>query len=127
MLTTLFSHLQTSENHFYSIRPTLFSTKELQNPPWLMSPYPRRPRVKLLFLLGTFLRGKASFTLDLSARMAVGLPFVAPCCIESGDDLDPDLVRGLAFGRAAGVGDGGRLTGLLFLSFSLLSCACHAL
>jgi hypothetical protein len=34
-----------SENHFYSIRPSLGSLKEPQIPPWLMSAYPRHPRV----------------------------------------------------------------------------------
>lgn len=37
-------------------------------------------------------------------------------CIESGDDLDPDLSWS-AFGRMAGVGGGGRLTGAFFILF----------
>ncbi|RMJ17222.1 hypothetical protein CDV36_003103 [Fusarium kuroshium] len=49
----------TSENHFYSIRPSLGSLKEPQIPPWLMSAYPRHPRVNTLGPLA------------LSAKMAV--------------------------------------------------------
>ena len=50
----------TSENHFYSIRPSLGSPKEPQIPPWLMNVYPRHPRVNNTF-----------GPLDLSVRMAV--------------------------------------------------------
>ena len=39
MLTSSFSQ-QTSENHFYSIRPPLYSPKELQIPPWKMIQIP---------------------------------------------------------------------------------------
>ncbi len=42
--------------------------------------------------------------------MAVGASRAG--CIESGDDLNP-VCRGLAFGRAAGVGGGGSLTGFI--------------
>lgn len=78
-----------------------------------MSAYPRHPRVN------TF------GPLDLSARTAVLLAFVAGGCIEMVvfDDLDPDC--GLAFGRAVGVGVDGRLTGVFSpFSFSLLAGAC---
>ena len=47
-----------------------------------------------------------------SVRKDGGIPRKR-CCIESGDDLNPDR-RGLAFGRVAGVGNGGRLTGFIF-------------
>lgn len=122
-----FSPKQTSENHFYSIRPTLYSLKETQSPPWLMNENPRRPRVKIF----------SSNGVPQSLRR-FWFPLLSPCpqgwrsaclratgCIESGDDLDP-VVYGLAFGRVAGVGDGGSLTGFIpLIFFSLSSCACH--
>lgn len=54
-----------------------------------------------------------TFTPDLPAEVAV-----ASCnCIGSGDDLYPDLPRGLAFGRSGGVAADGRLTGGFFFFF----------
>jgi len=87
------------ENHFYSIRPSLGSLQEPQNPPWLMSAYPRRPRVNTL-----------SGPLALSARMAA-VCLARPLYREMGfrplvvgplvlDDLVP--VCGLPSGARAG-------------------------
>lgn len=51
------------ENHFYSIRPSPGSSQEPQIPPWLMSAYPRHPRVNI-FSFGP---------LELPARAAAGI------------------------------------------------------
>jgi hypothetical protein len=87
--------------------------------------YPRRPRVKLFAGFLSF-RGLDSFY-SRTVRKDGGLGALSSAgCIESGDDLDPACC-GLAFGRVAGVGDEGRLTGVSFLLFFHCSRVhCHA-
>lgn len=61
-----------------------------------------------------------SFTLALPAKVAA---LVRGCCIESGDDLDPESTV-LPFGRVVGVGGGGRLTGVFFFFFFFVAVVC---
>ena len=105
----------TLENHFYSSRPSLISPREPSDPTLVDDSHRRYPRVKL-FALGHLVWSVYS----RSVRKDGG---AFGCCIESGDDLNPDLSRS-AFGRVAGVGSGRSLTGVFFSSFSLLAGAC---